>query len=179
MSLDRCALFCNESAAVSVVGDVCSCLREALTVGSLDDCLCNFPCSGAESQLCGNPSTSRSSVFATPQNLPQHSFTVSGAGSREWNGVYRLGSWTGSRKGERERFDLDAEHSLFRLKGVWRLGTFNSFTAYHRAPLPPNLPHAAGKLGSSPCHHRVAVMLPHLPWSSTTEVTLRVVSALT
>ena len=103
MGLDRCSLACNGSAAIGALGDSCYCLSRAPSAGGLDDYLCHASCSGAESQLCGHPETGRANVYHTPHNLPADSYTVAGAGSDEWNGVYRLTSFTGSLKGERLR----------------------------------------------------------------------------
>ena len=103
MGLDRCSLACNGSAAIGALGDTCYCMSRAPSAGGLDDYLCHDSCSGDEGQLCGQRLQGRASVYRTPQNLPLDSFTVSGAGSDEWDGVYRLTSFTGSLKGERLR----------------------------------------------------------------------------
>ena len=159
MSLDRCSTACkgNGSAAIGVRGDSCFCLRKQLVESdTLDDHLCNTVCIGDESQLCGGFSAQRTgphsvpyhlypvSAYRTLHNLPDSSYTVAGAGSDEWNGVYLLKNLTGSLKGEALRFDLDVEHSLLRRRGVWQLAHFEGDVAYqtqmttHPSVTPPD-----------------------------------------
>ena len=121
MSLDRCSIACNGSAAIGSMADRCFCMRRALTLGTLDDYLCSTSCSGDTGHLCGSGEASYVSVYRTPHNLPFSSFTVAGAGSEEWNGVYRQTSHLGGLSGEVRRYDLDSTHSLVRLKGAWQL----------------------------------------------------------
>ena len=77
LSLERCALHCQTSAALAaafaVAGDECLCLSSAGTPSlraALPNSACNATCSADDSQLCGSPSVTISHLAPPPPSSP-------------------------------------------------------------------------------------------------------------